>query len=146
MRRLSRSGRVVELPGGPVVRFAPECVRCGSTGACGSGARRFELPPSWLGLGPAVADGDRVDVSVSARGLTAVAAALFAAPLAGLVGGAWLGGHWAAALGWNPDLGGSLVGFAGFAAAAWLAARRRHSLVRMLSLRAAHDQRNMRSR
>lgn len=107
---------MVESSGGAVVRFAMSCAGCGSAGVCATARRRVEVPVRWLGFDRAPAPGDTVSVTVSAAALTRIALALFAAPLAVLLAGAWLGEHLAGAFAWPPGIAPAL-GFAGFALA-----------------------------
>ena len=109
--RLIRVGRVVESDGAAVVRFTPECTRSGSgCRGCATG-RAAQIPLSWLEVvARDVTAGEPVVVEVDASALTRVAATLFGAPLAALLGGAWLGTAAAGAVDLSADLVGAMAG------------------------------------
>jgi len=133
LRRIVRSGRVVEARGEKVVRFRVQVGCPAAGGVCSCGRRDTpDLALKPLGLAPAV--GERLAVSVTARGLAGVALVLFGVPLVMLVLGALAGAALAARLGWPADSGAGVLGVAALAAAWWLVLRSGGTLLRMLRL------------
>ena len=150
---------MVERHGRKIVRFdsdaGPAC-GAGSGGACpcgllpGSpcglrpgnrrGLRRDarEIDPGALGIDPPV--GGRLEVSVSAGGMSRVAAVLFAMPVAALLMGAWAGGALAGSVGLEGDVAAAVSGLVALGLACWLAMRSGSALLRMLELNARPQQ------
>lgn len=133
LRRIVRAGHVVEAPAGKVVRFAAPVDACAAAGGCRCGARGApDLALGYFGLTPAA--GQRLEVSVAARGLSAVALVLFGLPLAMLVLGALAGGAAADRLGWPVEASAGICGLAALSLAWWLVLRSGSALLRMLRL------------
>jgi len=133
LRRIVRAGRVVEARAGKVGRFAGPVDGCPAAGGCSCatrGAPDLALAP--LGLTPVA--GQRLELSVAARGLSAVSLLLFGAPLAMLVLGALAGAAAAGRLGWPVEFSAGISGLAALALAWWLALRSGSALLRMLRL------------
>lgn len=133
LRRIVRAGHVVEAPAGKVVRFPAPAEGCPAAGGCRCGARGVpDLALAPLGLTPV--EGQRLAVSVAARGLSAVSLVLFGLPLTMLVLGALAGGAAADRLGWPVEISAGIGGLAALSLAWWLVLRSGSALLRMLRL------------
>lgn len=131
--RIVRAGHVVEAPAGKVVRFPAPADGCPAAGGCRCGARAVpDLALGPLGLTPV--EGQRLEVSVAARGLSAVSLALFGLPLAMLVLGALAGSAAAGRLGWPVEVSAATGGLAALFLAWWVVLRRGGTLLRLLRL------------
>ncbi len=151
MSRIARSGCVVERHGRKIVRFdsgvGPACgavegdtCPCSLLSRSASGLRRrgAEIDPKALGID--APGGGRLEVSVSAGGVTRVAAVLFALPVAALLTAAWAGGTLAGAIGLDVDVAAAVAGLAALGLACGLAVRSGSALLRMLELNARREQ------
>jgi positive regulator of sigma E activity len=95
-----------------------------------------QIPVAWLDTIADVHAGDALTVEVASGPLTQVAWMTFAVPLAGLVGGAWLGGIAAGILGLAPDTASGIAGLGCLALASTIMTRRGGVMVRVLKLTA----------
>ena len=123
---------MVESEGIPVVRFAPECAWSGS--GCGGCAtrRRAQISLTWLDDAHDVPPGEPVAIEVDVPALTRVTAVLFGAPLAALMGGAWLGTAAAGAVDVSADLLGAMAGLMSLMLACMVVIRFGHIVSRNL--------------